>query len=228
MKNSCYWVVDLIRFILAFTFVGWIFLAESVLDISMILLAFLSYTTLAFYKYRCTRFVWNSLLKLPIVAWSMLGLLVLKWTNWKWCRKNRRQREVNPQNSRSLDNIDLGNNELNLRNLYMRYNIRDARNDQNIYYTSDNDVINNILKEWVIKFSLENQPISWSVTWWWVCLEQFNNKEKLVELHWAKDHIFHPHCIKHWAATKKTCPICRYDFVKIYLSEKKQEKEKLW
>ena len=44
-----------------------------------------------------------------------------------------------------------------------------------------------------------------------ICLEDFKEKERLVQLHCNAEHIFHPVCIKEWMRRRQHpgCPLCR-------------------
>ena len=43
-----------------------------------------------------------------------------------------------------------------------------------------------------------------------ICLEDFNDKEKLLKL--DCNHIYHEHCIKTWFKKKRKCPNCANSF----------------
>lgn len=43
-----------------------------------------------------------------------------------------------------------------------------------------------------------------------ICLEDFNDKEKLLKL--DCNHVYHEHCIKTWFKKKKKCPNCANSF----------------
>ncbi|CAI2362590.1 unnamed protein product [Moneuplotes crassus] len=65
-----------------------------------------------------------------------------------------------------------------------------------------------------------------------VCLEDFNIKETIIELHCdpKHGHLFHPDCIDSWSKKEKTCPLCRKDFVELIknsiIQKKNKEEEK--
>lgn len=83
-------------------------------------------------------------------------------------------------------------------------------------------VMNDMLSHWKKGYSFKssNQNISCSV---W--LEEFKDKEQIIELHWGKGHIFHPDCIEDWAKRNKSCPLCRQNFVEIARKEQMDEIE---
>jgi hypothetical protein len=44
-----------------------------------------------------------------------------------------------------------------------------------------------------------------------ICTENFESKDKIVQLKCNTSHIFHFDCIRQWINKKPICPICRYD-----------------
>jgi hypothetical protein len=44
-----------------------------------------------------------------------------------------------------------------------------------------------------------------------ICYNEFNDNEDILKL--KCKHIYHSECIRKWASTSSTCPICRYNII---------------
>ena len=66
-----------------------------------------------------------------------------------------------------------------------------------------------VINTWVVKYNKDEiEQCS-------VCLEEFHQKQKLVNLPNCH-HYFHKNCIKDWMAVNPICPVCKSSYVNFF------------
>lgn len=215
------WVIEIGRTVAIVTYMGWTFLADGPIEILVVALAFILFSLLSFYKYRCIRLAWAMFWLLPIISVYMIyyGLMVI------YERTNFRHSEVNlDETQREMNNIteDLERNRpkrrrfnrFGFRDLFITSRVQHKPNLYNHYYLSDEEVQAGLQTKWMYRY--QGKQKDYVDTTCCICLEEFFVKQEVIELHWTQEHLFHPKWILEWAKDHQTCPVCRTNFYTTY------------
>ncbi|CAI2383874.1 unnamed protein product [Moneuplotes crassus] len=108
--------------------------------------------------------------------------------------------------------------QLSLRNLAFAF--MDAANEQKRFLRLGTMLsVEMMMKNWRRPYVQEDRLTSPNCC---VCLEEFQTRELIMELHCTPGrhgHIFHLECIENWSKKEKTCPLCRKNFIDIVRQE---------
>ena len=87
-----------------------------------------------------------------------------------------------------------------IKNYYIRYNLLLSK------FKVQNELVEITYEQFLLK-NINNKEVDICI----ICTENFQPKDKIVQLKCNSIHIFHFNCIRQWINKKPICPICRYD-----------------
>ena len=87
-----------------------------------------------------------------------------------------------------------------IKNYYIRYNLLLSK------FKVQNELVELTYEQFLLK-NINNKEVDICI----ICTENFQPKDKIVQLKCNSIHIFHFNCIIQWINKKPICPICRYD-----------------
>ncbi|CAI2361414.1 unnamed protein product [Moneuplotes crassus] len=246
-------VLTIIRFILCFNNINYIFSAEGSSDLEMGIVYFYLYFVITFFHTECMRSIFNILwllIQLPLIfVWLVLYFSCLQ-SCFKGINRNRQEENQGPDPLQEIhiDNIDEAR-RLQALNLMLgpaqghpenRVNndgdieLPDLQNFVNalgrmvegmhqIERNNSVKMVQLMMDSWKRKFKQEDIAVNPNCC---VCLDDFVADEDIIELHCnpgSHGHIFHPDCINSWSEKEKTCPLCRKNFVELIRQEHRNE-----
>jgi hypothetical protein len=206
IEHTCILLIVFLRVALLISFIGWFIVSETPTQLTVWIIAWVLYTTLAFYRNQGIRKLWHFMLFLPpMLLWRLASTLSSFFARICCCRSNR-VRGANNRPIRNIFNIFQEGHQI-------------SRVERRNVYDHRNKAIVGILNNWKTKF----QPTDgWGgEETWTIWLDLFVEGEDVVQLQWSKEHIFHPGWIKGWGERNTTCPIWRMNFVTMYHWERR-------